>query len=116
MASTSKPFKKALIKASKVFKFNLDFLSDLTEFCFEKPYSQMAMLEGITSTYCYKGISVGQLSINLGSDPQKAHASCSPCVGTLMPKSPQIQVTPHCNVQEFPDLTESVKQFELTMF
>jgi hypothetical protein len=62
MASTSKPFKEALVYASNVSRLSRVLLPLLIQFCFENPCSQIAILVGITSTHCHNDINKGQLS------------------------------------------------------
>jgi len=71
MNSTPNPFRLTLIKASSVSRLSLVLLSLLTQFCFEKPRSQTAVLVGITSMACHSDIIVGQLIMNSRSLPQK---------------------------------------------
>ena len=76
MNSTPKLFRLTLINASRVLRFRLVLLSLFTQFCFEKPRSQTAVLVGITSMAYHSNTRVGQLILNSRSRPQKTQASC----------------------------------------
>ena len=62
MASISKLFREAFINASNVSMLSHILLPLLTQFCFENSCLQMAILVGVTSTYCYNDINKGQVS------------------------------------------------------
>jgi hypothetical protein len=64
MASTSKPFKKALINASNISNSNWVLLLLLIQYYFENLCSQMVVFVGITSIHYHSDINIGRLNMN----------------------------------------------------